>query len=139
MQKRSLAVRLQSWTKQMENLVSPTPNPKSKMGKWCVFVLLASSSMILKGVGWGGVGVCCSIYSVQGCRSSISNLTLLTIFTQTIRLQMSCIVIYQLNLTLWENSLRSQLVRPKRREKLHHQRKRYGPSHIYDFPVFLRN
>ena len=74
------------------------------MGKWRVFALRAASSLILTG---GGVGVCCSIYSVQGCRSSISNLTLLTIFTQIIRFKMSCIVIYQLNLTLWENSLRS--------------------------------
>ena len=121
--------------KQMENLEFH-PSPQSKNGKMARFCPLRGFILDFEG---GGVGVCCSIYSVQGCRSSISNMTLLTIFTQTNRLKMSCIVIYQLNLTLWENRLRSQLVRPKRREKLHHQRKRYGPSHIYDFPVFLRN
>lgn len=123
----------------MENLVSPTPTPQIKNGKMVRFC--PSRGFILdfeRGVGWGGVGFCCSIYSVQGCRSSISNLTLLTIFTQTIRLKMSCIVICQLNLTLWANSLRSQRVRPKRRGKLHHQRKQYGPSHmIFQFSFVI--
>ena len=75
----------------MENLVSPTPTPQIKNGKMVRFC--PSRGFILDFERGGWVGGCCPIYSVQGCRSSISNLTLLTIFTQTIRLKMSCIVI----------------------------------------------
>ena len=77
--------------KQMENL-ELDPSPQSKNGKMARFCPSRGFILDFEG-GWDGVGVCCSIYSVQGCRSSISNLTLLTIFTQTIRLKMSCIVI----------------------------------------------
>ena len=55
--------RLQSWTKQMENLDPPLP-PKSRMGKWRVFAPRVASSLIW---GWGFAG---PFYFVQDCRSS---------------------------------------------------------------------
>ena len=75
--------------KQMENLeIHPSPQIKNgKMARFC-----PSRGFILDfeggGVGWGG-GLLFILSKVV-----ISNLTLLTICTQTIRLKMSCIVIY---------------------------------------------